>query len=64
MGKAKKSSQQEAKSEDVSDASARDPHAVLRQPANPPRPHVALFLIAAALFLAWFAYLVFVAWRG
>jgi hypothetical protein len=41
-----------------------DPHDVLRRPANPPRGNLIAFLIAVALFFAWFVYLVFVVWRG
>jgi len=41
-----------------------DPHAVLRHPASPPRPSVVAFLIALALFFAWFVYLVYVAVMG
>jgi hypothetical protein len=41
-----------------------DPHDVLRRPAHPPRPHVLALLIALALFVAWFVYLVYVAVFG
>lgn len=44
--------------------SSPDPHDVLRQPANPPRPHLLALLIALALFFAWFVYLVYVAVVG
>jgi hypothetical protein len=53
-----------AKADKTSETPATDPHAVLRQPADPPRPNRMAFLIAAGCFFAWFAYLVYVAWRG
>lgn len=45
-------------------AESADPHAVLRHPANPPRPRLAAFLFALAAFFAWFAYVVYVAMSG
>lgn len=41
-----------------------DPHDVLRQPANPPRPNWPALLVALLLFVAWFVYLVYVAVVG
>jgi hypothetical protein len=41
-----------------------DPHDVLRLPANPSKPNAVALLIALALFLFWFVYLVYVAVAG
>ncbi len=63
MSKSKKS---KAKSTVVAPAAKKpsDPHAVLKHPANPPRPNVASFLIALGVFFCWFLFLVYVAVWG
>lgn len=48
----------------VAEEQSTDPHDVLRQPANPPRPNWPALIVALALFFAWFVYLVYVAWTG
>jgi len=53
-----------SKSSPATEESGGDPHEVLRQPANPPRPHWPALVVALALFFAWFCYLVYVAWAG
>jgi hypothetical protein len=60
MAKPKKNKAKDAPAKEPSG----DPHDVLRQPANPPRPHMLALLVALALFLAWFVYLVYVAVVG
>jgi hypothetical protein len=57
-------SKQKKQKAKAAEESTPDPHDVLRQPANPPRPNWPALIVALALFFAWFCYLVYVAWWG